>query len=68
MKRIIIAAVLGAVIAYVWGVVSWMVLPWHSATMHNLPNEKLVVEQLRNGGLESGVYQIPAMPDDYFSN
>ena len=31
-------ALVGAVVYFVWGFVSWMVLPWHNDTVRALPN------------------------------
>jgi hypothetical protein len=62
MKRVLIAGLLGAVAFYVWGWISWAALPWHNATMPNLPNEDAVVETLRGNITSTGVYQFPGMP------
>jgi hypothetical protein len=62
MKRILIAGLLGGLAVFVWGFISWAALPWHNATMPNLPNEEAVVEALRNNIAATGVYQFPGMP------
>jgi hypothetical protein len=62
MKRILIAGLLGAVACFIWGFISWAVLPWHNATMPNLPNEDAVIEVMRSNVTATGVYQFPGHP------
>lgn len=59
MKRVLLAGVLGALTVFVWGAISWMVLPWHPATVHNIPDGEPVVEMLRDRDLLTGVYHYP---------
>ncbi len=65
MIRVLIAAVAGAVVLFVWGTVSWTVLPWHTATLNTLPNEQTVVGALKAQLPHTGVYYFPACPADY---
>jgi hypothetical protein len=37
--RTVIGTVLGAIVLYVWAMISWMVLPWHNATMAPVADE-----------------------------
>jgi len=62
MKPILIAGVVGGLVLFVWGFLSWAVLPWHNATMPNLPNEEAVIETLSASITATGVYQFPGMP------
>ncbi len=57
MKRICIAALAGGVGLYIWGLVSWFVLPWHE--MEAMPKQEAVVQALRDSGAGSGVYKLP---------
>ena len=59
MIRIIIAGFLGAVVLFIWGFISWAVLPFNSQTMLALPNEDTVLAALKAGNIESGLYRIP---------
>ncbi len=59
MVRVIIAAVLGGVILFVWSFVSWMFIPWH--LMGPIPGEDGVRQTLRSTGAEAGVYWVPGM-------
>jgi len=64
MMRIILAGFLGAIALFVWGFLSWEVLPFHSKSLRTLPNEDSVVAVLRSGNVESGTYIIPGMADE----
>lgn len=61
MKRILVAGVLGGIVLYLWGWISWAVLPWHNSTMPDLPNEDAVMEVMKNSITQTGVYQFPGM-------
>ena len=63
MIRIIVAGFLGALALFVWGFISWEVLPWNAQAMHKLSNEDAVMSALKAGNPESGTYSIPGMPD-----
>ena len=66
MKRIITAGVVGAIVLFVWGMAAFMVLPLHTPTMHQLPEDRQIAEALSAQNLESGVYTspFPANPAD----
>ncbi|MDP4221208.1 MAG: hypothetical protein Q8916_05080 [Bacteroidota bacterium] len=63
MMRTIVAGFLGAVVIFMWGFLSWAVLPWHKTTTHGFSNEDAVVSAMKSGNAETGTYMIPAMPD-----
>ncbi|MHC4340312.1 MAG: hypothetical protein ACYSX0_08900 [Planctomycetota bacterium] len=58
MIRILIGAVLGAVVVFAWGFLSWAVLNWHLMP-GQLPDEEAVVSALKDSTQERGVYWIP---------
>lgn len=60
--RIILGGILGGLVMFVWGNVSWLLLPWHMATMSSLENEGEFMQQLRPMVEEREVYYFPAMP------
>lgn len=64
--RVVIAGVLAAVVYFLWGFVSWTVLPWHAWTIRPLPAEEqtAVTAMLKKPLTMSGVYTIPGMPQD----
>lgn len=61
MKRILLAGMAGGLVYFVWGAVSWMVLPWHNATLKDLPGEQAILPVLRQNIGASGVYWFPGM-------
>ncbi len=52
-------AVLGGLVVFLWGFVSWMVLPWHQMTMKKFQDERDVADAIQENTLESGVYMLP---------
>ena len=70
MKKILLAAFLGALVCVAWGAASWMVLKWHESVMHEFHNESLVAttlrtnteDQLKHFRLESGVFLLSGVP------
>jgi hypothetical protein len=63
MARIITAAVAGAVVYFVWGMLAWMAVPLHTPTIQALPTEQAIVDALKAQGLETGVYVTPFASD-----
>lgn len=62
MKRIVIAAVIGGVVLFAWGFVSWVVLPWHR--MEKLPEQARIAQVMRDAKVPSGAYHLPWMDED----
>jgi hypothetical protein len=70
MVKILLAALLGAVVCVVWGAVSWTVLQWHGSSLHKFADEAVLgtiikadagmVLKLR--GQTSGVFMLPGGP------
>lgn len=60
--KLIIAAVLAAIVSFFWGYVSWMVLGWHEAGWHDFKDEQAVSEVvLQNASSGRGIYMLPFM-------
>ncbi len=59
MKKILVAGVLGGITVYIWGAFSWMVLPWHNATIPQMPQGATVSQTLVDLEVGSGVYMYP---------
>jgi len=57
-------AVVGGVIVFVWCMISWMVLPWHKATIQKFENESKVASVIRDNAMQDGVYFLPACKPD----
>lgn len=60
-KKLFQAAVLGGIIVFLWGLISWMLLPWHQVTIKQFVNEERVAEVIRENALERGIYLMPSM-------
>ncbi len=58
-KKLIRGAVIGGVIVFLWCLVSWMVLPWHSMVFNKFTDEGSVANTIRNHAPVSGVYILP---------
>lgn len=65
MRRIVTGTLLGGVITFCWGAFSWMVLPWHQATLRNFTNEHWVASALRDNAPKSGVYYLEQEPTTF---
>jgi len=59
--RIIVAAIAGGVVMFMWGAVSHMVTPIGEMGLKNTPNESAVVSTLQSNLTEPGFYFIPGM-------
>lgn len=59
MTRVFIAGIVGALIYFVWQMLTWMVLPIHGPTVAGLPNEDAVREVIKSADIETGVYIVP---------
>src|ERR1039458_5191852 len=59
MPKIVKSAVLGGIIVYLWGMLSWMALPWHRQAMHSLEHDVDVIRMLDFGTPRSGLYLYP---------
>ena len=57
--RVIIAAILGGLLLWLWGFVAHVMLPFSEKAMKQVPNEAAVVEALRGNVTENGVYFVP---------
>jgi hypothetical protein len=57
MKPLLLSSVLGALVAFVWGFISWTVLPWHKTL--SFTNDAEVAEVVGKNAPEHGVYLLP---------
>jgi hypothetical protein len=61
MKKIVLAALAGGLVLFVWGAVSHMVLPLGEMGLSNLPNEEPVLTALGASIPEPGLYFYPGL-------
>ena len=60
-NKIFKCGLIGAVVLFVWGFFSWMVLPWHGKQFKAFSNESSVRDSILNNANENGIYSIPSM-------
>jgi hypothetical protein len=61
MKRIVIGALVGGMVVFIWGAISHMVLPLGEMGLKSLPNEAAVIEGLKAGIPDEGLYFYPGI-------
>ena len=61
MKKIVLAALAGGLVLFIWGAVSHMLLPLGEAGLKNLPNEESVLTALGSSISEPGLYFYPGL-------
>lgn len=59
MKNVFKAALLGGVLAFIWSICSWMILPWHHRCFMEFSSEKEVALVLQANSPKKGIYLIP---------
>lgn len=65
MKNSILAVVLGTIILFAWGFVSWTLLPWHNAVIGEFNNESIVAETLAAQTPQNGIYLLPYNQENF---
>ncbi len=60
VKKLVLGSVVGGLIVFGWGAVSWMMLPWHAAALHAFTNEAAVGTAIRANAPKPGVYFMPS--------
>lgn len=61
MKRLILATLTGAIVAFLWGFVSWELLSWHK--MDTFKNDSAVAATLAENTPAHGLYVLPRHTD-----
>ncbi len=59
LKSLVLGSLLGGLVLFIWGAVSWMVLPWHMATLKKFKDEGAVAQVFVANAPESGEYILP---------
>ena len=62
MKKLLIGSIIGGIILFVWGWISWAILPIHTSSIRNINNEEAVVSAMHINMDQKGVYIFPGMP------
>lgn len=64
MKKLIITLLAGTFIFFVWNIISWMVLPFHSTSLNTIPESVIEAQQLKHELPEDGIYHYPGLPNN----
>ncbi|NGX51152.1 MAG: hypothetical protein K1060chlam2_01010 [Chlamydiae bacterium] len=67
MKRVILGGSVGAVVAFVWMMLSWMVLPFYNNTIHHFDNQDAVASTIMQSTPTDGIYVYPHFDGDELS-
>ena len=59
MTSYIKGGILAGIVLFLWGVISWMALPWHMSNLHAFQDEKAVTDVVMTNSEKSGIYIIP---------
>jgi hypothetical protein len=60
IQTLVFGALVGGMTAFVWGALSWMILPWHHSTFLRFRDEDEVTRVLSDNAPRAGVYGLPA--------
>ncbi len=62
IKKLVLGGILGGIIVFAWGMVSWMVLPFHMQCISMFKDEKAVETTVMLNVDKAGQYMIPSCP------
>jgi hypothetical protein len=65
MKKMTVGVILGGIVFFAWGAVSWMVLPFHNKSIHKISEEQLVSDTLKVVIKDPGLYSFPYCSPDH---
>lgn len=64
MVRLVAASLIGGLVVFAWGSISWMVLTWHMTSMKPLPEADATFAAIQEKLPDSGVYYYPPMYEE----
>jgi hypothetical protein len=53
------AALVGGLVVFIWGMISWMVFPWHKHCLKKFNDESAVAAVIKKNAPQDGVYVLP---------
>ena len=65
MKRRLVLSVAGGIVLFLWGFISWAILPWHMMVANQFVNEAAVSQVLKENAPQQGVYYLPFSEEDH---
>ncbi len=60
MRKLILGALLGGIVLFAWGTISWMLIPWHEPYLQAFNDEAAVAEVLKANARNPGLYMMPS--------
>jgi hypothetical protein len=64
MKKLLIGALVGSIILFIWQFLSWAALDLHGSQMEYTAKQDQIMQAINAAGLEDGTYFMPRMPRD----
>jgi hypothetical protein len=58
-KRLVLSALLGGIVLFVWSAIAWMVIPWPGEPLRSFTNEDAVLQAVKANAPRSGNYLLP---------
>lgn len=58
-KSLFKCAAIGGLIVFIWGMLSWMVFPWHKNCFQKFVDEKSVAQVIQQNAPADGIYILP---------
>lgn len=68
MNKNLLLSVAAGTVLFVWGFISWAVLPWHNMVANKFTNETSVAQALKENAPQQGVYYLPFSEKDHGPN
>ena len=68
MKKNLLLSIAAGLVLFVWGFISWTVLPWHNMVANKFANEAAVSQALKENSPQKGVYYLPYSEKDHGPN
>ena len=65
MGKILLLSVVAGIVMFIWGFISWAVLPWHTNTANKFTDEAAVSQMLKDNAPRKGVYFLPFAEEDH---
>ncbi len=68
MKRNLLLSIAAGLVLFVWGFISWVVLPWHNLVANKFTDEVAVSHVLKANSPQKGIYYLPFSEKDHGPN
>ena len=65
MNKSILTVILCGFVLFLWGFISWALLPWHDAVANKFTDETAVAQVLKANAPLAGVYYLPFAAEDH---